>query len=265
MKRLSISFFLVIVFIFKGSAFFYCSDNNELDDKWEQLHTNCCELSAQHWKLISWYFQRVGSYLNITEIVREDSYHKPTLYMSDFLKDLFRYTELEYYTNRVCYCNEDEEEDEDEPYNNTLLWHAEFSKTENSTYYVQDHKMNVRSPIFKKYWNREDEPTSGAVVLADRIETLDHFVNGETRLPFISKRSFYVIIIYRKSGKDWDKYASSILSKLWKLHGILNAIIIASCKRDNVSNLFIKVSICYFFNHCLNSLESMMHSRTRNI
>lgn len=235
MKGLSISVLFVIASIFKGSAFFYCSENKKLDQKWEQLHGNCCELSAEHWKLISWYFQRVGSYLNITEIVREHDYKQSALYMSYFLKDLFRHTELEYYTNRVCYYNDDELDDTGEPYNNTFTWHAEFSNT--TPYYVEEDKLNVRSQIFKKYWHREDEPTSGAVVLADEIETLDHFVNGETRRPFISKRSFYIIIIYREIGEDWDKYASSILSKLWKLHGILNAIIIGSCKKNNVSDL----------------------------
>lgn len=159
--------------------------------------------------------------------------------MSYFLKELPQHVSLEYHTNRICYDNSDEIADVGDPHNNTYLWHAEYSKMGNSTYWVEEDKLNVRPQILKKNWKREDEPHSGNVVLAEKIEIIDHFLNGVTRLPFKAKRAFYVIIIYKEIGADWDKYASSILSKLWKIHGILNAIVIGSCKKKNVSYAFL--------------------------
>lgn len=235
MRALVIFFHLLIVFIFYGSAFYFCGEDTKLDKLWDQYPGNgkCCGLSADHWKLISWYFQRVGSYLNVTEIYREHKWQG--LYMSHFLKELPQYITMEYYTNRVCYEEADELAEVDDPLNNTYWWHAEFSKNGNSTYWVEEDKLNVRPQILKKNWKREDEPHSGNVVLADKIEVIDHYLNGLTRLPFKAKRAYYVIIIYKEIGANWDKYASSILSKLWKIHGILNAIVIGSCKENNVS------------------------------
>lgn len=74
------------------------------------------------------------------------------------------------------------------------------------------------------------------MVLAIHIEIIDNFLSDKhSKHPFHLKRSHYIILIYKEIHHDWDQLASSILAKLWKVHGILNAIVMVSCKQDDVS------------------------------
>lgn len=245
--RVSAIFLLFGAFvIFKSTNSYYCDVGQHVVEQWEQLKLNvtynraiCCEVSDEQWGLIAWYFLRVGSHLNVTEIVREVDFDKQTLYMNHFVKDLNRHTALEYYTHRVLYNMEDEQADKEDAFNdNTYQWHPEYSKR-NRTYYVEEDKLNVRGQILKKNWYREDDPTSGSVVLATTIELIDHFLNDrKSKHPFHSKRAHYVILIYKQphiDDNDWDQLASNILAKLWKVHGILNVIILAACRPNSVS------------------------------
>lgn len=252
MRLLVILFLFGGFFIFKGKAFFYCHLENNPSAQWEQVkhqqNNSCCEITDKQWELMKWYFLRVGSHLNVTEIVREADFYNQSLYMSYFLKDLYKYTGLEYYTHIVRYKKKQEVADERDPDDNTYQWHAELPKLGNSTYYIEEDKLDIRAQILMKNWNREDEPDSGNVVLAKSIETIDHFLNGKTKQPFESKRSYYIILIYHQITHDWDMYASSILSKLWKVHGILNAIVVGSCKKNNVSISLINLKSFSFLN-----------------
>ncbi|XP_055326068.1 uncharacterized protein LOC129579908 [Sitodiplosis mosellana] len=159
--------------------------------------------------------------------------------MSHFVKDLHLHTGLEYYTHQIRYNVQDKQTDKKDIFNdNTYQWHPELSKHGNSTYYVEEDKLNIRAQILKKNWNREDEPASGSVVLATNIKIIDHFLSDKkSKHPFQSKRTYYVILIYREpliEDDNWDRLASRILAKLWKVHGILNAIVLATCRQNSV-------------------------------
>lgn len=206
--------------------------HNELSEQWTPNNTydkSCCELSKKQWEIISWYFLRVGSHVNVTQIQRNNK----TLYMSHFLRELYHYTGLEYYTHNIYFSGDQVTQKhpfEDSSYH----WHAESEPT-NSTYYIEEDALNIREKILKQNWIREDEPSSASVVLAADFEIIDRFLNGVIRIPFTAKRAHYVILVYKElEYDDWDKWASSILSKMWKLYGILNAIVLASCKPNNV-------------------------------
>lgn len=242
--RVSVIFLIFNTFlVFKGNANDYCKVSQDIADQWRNLNNisyirNCCEVSEKQWQLISWYFWRVGSHLNVTEISREIEFYKLTLYMDFFVRDLYRNTGLEYHTLRVGYNVQDELADkEDDVFDHhTYEWHPELSKHGNRTYYIEEDKLNIRAQILKKNWLREDEPASGIVVLASDIEIIDHYLSGKkAKHPFTSKRAHYVILIYKEINHEWDRIASSILAKLWKVHGILNAIIISSCQQNDVS------------------------------
>ncbi|XP_031622960.1 uncharacterized protein LOC116340548 [Contarinia nasturtii] len=232
--RVSVVFVLSSAFFMCGSrALDYCFIENELSEQWAQPNNtydkSCCELSEKQWEIISWYFLRVGSYINVTQIQR----HNKTLYMNHFLRELYRYTGLEYYTHVVHFTGEKVAE-ENLYEDNSYQWHAE-SKLRNSTYYIEENELNIREQIRKQNRIREDEPSSGSVVLAADFEIIDQFLNGIIRIPFTSKRAHYVILVYKELAHDnWDKWASSILTKMWKVYGILNAIVLASCKPNNI-------------------------------
>lgn len=93
--KISIILVLIVVhFIFKGVAYYFHVDEN-ITEQWKRLNkinfsTNCCEVSDKQWELIKWYFLRVGSFVSVTEIVREISFSKQTHYMNHFVEDLYR-------------------------------------------------------------------------------------------------------------------------------------------------------------------------------
>lgn len=208
--------------------------------KWQQMNVTrgCCALATEQLELIAWYFERVSSYIKVTEVVPEERVEQQSKFMSYLLKDLFAYTGVEYQTFRVNYSHRDQLLDKDEPYTSTYRWHAELSKGANRAHYIEvkDTESTFRQRISLKGRPREDDPDFGSVVLAETIEILDYYLNGETRHPFKSKRAHYVLIVYRETDRNtWDSWASSVMSKLWKNHGILNAIVVSTCKEKNVS------------------------------
>lgn len=266
--RVSVIFLIFCAFLaFESSAIDYCKVSHDVAVQWENLNNisysmNCCEVSEKQWQFIAWYFWRVGSHLNVTEISREIEFHKLSLYMDFFVRDLYRYTALEYYTHRILYNVQDELADKQDDVfdHHTYEWHPELSKHGNRTYYIEEDKMNIRSHILKRNWQREDEPDSGSVVLASNIEIIDHYLSGKkAKHPFTSKRSHYVILIYKEIHHEWDRIASSILAKLWKVHGILNAIVISSCQKKDVSssNSIEKHSKLIWFDFRLESLINL--------
>lgn len=216
--------------IFEQQSFQHSEHMNETQN------TNSCYLSEKQWELISWYFLNVGTHINVTEIVREMDVYKQTLYMSFFLKELYRYTGLKYFTRLINSNINTELSDEEVPSeNNTYIWHPKLSKRGNSTSYIEEDKLNIRQQLLQRNWNREDEPDIGVVVLATDFQIIDQYLNGEIRLPFTAKRAHYVIVIYENFAENWDEWGSSISSKLWKVYGILNVIVLATCKPNNVS------------------------------
>lgn len=112
--KISIILVLIVVhFIFKGVAYYFHVDEN-ITEQWKRLNkinfsTNCCEVSDKQWELIKWYFLRVGSFVSVTEIVREISFSKQTHYMNHFVEDLYRYTGLKYYTHQIMYSISEEQ------------------------------------------------------------------------------------------------------------------------------------------------------------
>lgn len=245
--RLSVVLLLFgAVFISNGNCFDRCTNWQNIANQWKNFNktedpNSCCGISKGQWDLIKWYFLRVGSHLNVTEIHRDAEYYQPRFFMSLFLHDLYEYTGMEYYTQRIRYRVRDEQLDEQDTFNDTTYqWHAELSKNGNSNYFIEEDKLDIRAQILKKSWNREDDPSIGSIVLASDIEIIDHYLNGkQTKEPFHSKRAYYIILIYRKfiNNEDWDRLAGRILAKLWKVYGIMNAIVMATCKKDNVSRI----------------------------
>lgn len=239
--RISVFLLLILFLIDYIKATDYCLEKL-LAEQWKQLNssyirnqTTCCEVSSGQWEFMTWYFLRVGSFINVTEIVRASDPVRKTLYMSHFVKDLYSYTGLEYHTHHIDYKYEDEVKDEQlKPYTKSYTWHAELSGHGNTSDLIKMGKLDIRSQILKKNWYREDEPDVGSIVLASNLEVVDHYLNGERREPFRSTRTHYVIYIYKRINVDWDLLASSILSKLWKKYRILNVILMASCQQKQV-------------------------------
>lgn len=230
------SFVIVIlssILICQLEAANYCEHINDLPKKWTtHNHTtqnSCCELTDSQWNLMVWFFLRVSSNLNVTQIVNETESCFYERYVNHILSDLYKYTALEYYVERLTYRKRDQilDKNQEIEVNRTYKWHA---KREIHPTGFAGNKFHFRNKLSKKNCIREDEPRYGSVILASNLRIIDDFLNGFTRNPFESKQSHYIILIYGSSDiGHWDDLASSIMTKLWKKHGILDAIILASC------------------------------------
>lgn len=216
----------------------YCQVDTQLAELWETNHNSrnsCCEVSTSQWGLIGWYFARVGSSINVTEIIRESDYRRHqnnNNFIAYFLKDLYKYTGIEYITERIVYSFGDEIVDRMVKVNiNPYIWTTDENKRFNYTDDIEENKRYIRSKLIKQHRQREDEPEFGKVIISSDIRIIDNYLNGQKRALFDSKRSIYVIIIYEQSDVSWDLMVSQILAKLWKIHGILNAIVLVTCQQ----------------------------------
>lgn len=235
------SIFLISFSILYTNGADYCVDE-QITGKWQQrsIPKLCCGITDEQWKLIAWYFLRVESHIKVTEVIRQkiETGRLSSTFTTDFVRDLFDHLDTEYLTYRVDYSHRDEmlDEKQQDRYHQPYRWHPELSKHSKNTTHIIEHatEVTIRRKISKKK-SRECEPDFGAIVLAEDIEIFDHYLNGETRHPFKNKRAIYILIVYKEiDGRNWDRLASSVLSKIWKDHGILNAIIFSTCKHDNV-------------------------------
>lgn len=237
----------------------YCEKLVELPEKWTQIrrsvHNDCCEITDGQWNLIVWYFLRVGSNINLTQIVRASESCQYERYVNHFISDLYKYTNLEYILERVIYQNRDQilDKQREIQFNSTYKWHiVEEPDTDGYPEY-RFLLRQFRNKLSKRNCIREDEPRYGSVILASDITLIDEYLNGNTRYPFDSKLSHYVILIYGDFDSErWDDLAASIMTKLWKKHGILDAIILASCNPTRVRSTAINFAIIsLIFAFCL--------------
>lgn len=215
--------------------------------KWNMDTSPDCELSDDQWNLIAWYFERV-SYLEVTQIVTSDHYHRRASRFCDYaIKKLAELTNIEYQTFIVDYNFKD---DDIPPQSNTYTWHEErfeprhtimtgnVSRQPYRTPWIQDTIETAKERFKTAYRVREDEPDFGSVVIAESVEVFDHYLNGDARHPFYGKRAHYALIVHKPiNDTTWHDYASSVMAKMWKVHGILNAIILSSCNKENVSSI----------------------------
>lgn len=265
-----LAFVLSSVFVFGVQSFRYCDFERNLGI-WDSLNRSpCCEVSDEQWKLIEWYFAGINSHIDITEIVNKN---RQSSFTNQFLEDLHEHTGLELRNYRVNYSYVEENHDINLHIENFFKWHPEELKNINSTYFVTDETLEIRHHIRKKNWFREDKPNKGVVVLATNANIIDKYLNHVARQPFIVKRAYYIMIVYRESYHDghWDRHASNILAKLWKVHGILNAILFSTCKNSHVSTgrlisfLFPFFVFVSFFQPLICSFESKLGWLFRSI
>lgn len=249
---------IILILILQLQATNYCENIEELSEKWTHYNCsdrqlNCCEITDSQWNLIVWYFLRVSSNVNVTQIVHESESCHNERYVNHFISDLYKYTGLEYFLQRIIYRKPEYLDEENEIKVNTIY---KWNGTEPAGY--PGNEFYFRNKFSKRNRVREDEPRYGSVILASDIQVIDDYLNGMTRYPFDSKQSHYIIFIYGGFDIDkWDDLASSIMTKLWKQHGILDAIILASCNPMRVSEKKVYISFfsieptfsgcCFFF------------------
>lgn len=75
---------------------------------------------------------------------------------------------------------------------------------------------------------RKDEPQAGSIVIVANITVLDEYLVGTARSPFRTPRSSYIIIL-RNAHDDWQEDVERVLRKLWRVYGIVNALLLAPC------------------------------------
>lgn len=222
----------------------YCAYRS-IPQKWQQFQVNkrCCGLSDEQWRLIAWYFARVRSFIEITEVIPERIIikHRTTSTFSKyFAQELYDKTGFDSFSRRVDYYQKVEVQDIHGHYKRAYRWHAELSKnSKNNTHVIN---VDAKLPAYRKVsatQTREEEPDFGSVVLASSILTLNNYLKGETRKPFLNKRALYILIVFREPTaiENWDKLAAAVLSRIWMYHGILNAIVLNACMQDQVNKI----------------------------
>lgn len=252
---------ILALLIFSGLlSQIHCSDYcsyMKIPPKWQQRKKSvlCCDISNSQWKLISWYFARVSSFIEISELIPErQTVLHPHLAASTFSKyfamGLYNQTGFDSYTQRVDYAQRDETKDKQAHFQRAYKWHAELSnKSKNNTHVLY---IDAELPAYRKISSkafREDEPDYGAVVIASSILTLNNYLKGDSRKPFLNKRANYVLIVYREPTRieNWDKLAAAVLAKMWMYHGILNAILLSTCMWDVVIYTICSSIFCHKF------------------
>lgn len=231
-----------------AAGYDYCA-HRSIPAKWQlkpfrsTVRSPCCDISDDQWKLIAWYFARVSSFIEITEVIpeRQTKIHASriaSIFSKYFAQELYEKTGFDSYTKRVDYAQRDEALDKTDHLHRAYRWHAELSKNSiNNTHVIN---IEAKLPAYRKVSStvsREDEPDFGSVVLASSILTLNNYLKGESRRPFLNKRANYILIVYKQPTaiENWDKLAAAVLSRIWMYHGILNAIVLSACMKDKVS------------------------------
>lgn len=212
-------------------SYYYCALDQSIYKEFRRVNFTkpryCCEPSARQWDLIAWYFRRVSSYINVTEIKWANEQEQQTLYASHFISDLYSNIHLEHYSNEVVYRFQ---HDHQKIESDTYMWNLE--PNQNITDIIADDIYELKRLLPKV---RDEAPDIGSIVIASDIEIIYHHLNSASPPPFNSRRAHYVIFIYREIGKNWHRLSSAVLSKLWHDHGIMNAIILASCSETQVN------------------------------
>lgn len=237
--KISLAFLLGAVFLYGVKSFHYCDVERDININWKRIKDfkYCCDVSDDQWKLIAWYFERVGNFMDVTEIILDDGYGSN--FIPEFMVDLYAHTNMKMRGFKIKYNKATMIEDVPGLYDKTYRWHPDAYKNDSSIRSTIEKKLKIRSQISTGSSTREDEPVKGVVVLATDIRKVDWFLNQETRQPFRYKSGHYIIIIYKKTNEmEWDTQASRVLTKLWKKHGIINVIILSTCLGQRVSKSY---------------------------
>lgn len=222
----------------------FCAHRRAIPIKWQKFQPlkRCCDISDKQWDLIAWYFNRVSSFIVITEVIPEKLTLKHTdrvasIFSKYFAQELYDKTGFDSYSQRVDYAVDDQRRDLHGHTKRAYRWHAELSKNSvNNTHVINVDAQLPRYRQTSATQSREDEPDFGAVVLASSILTLNNFIKGASRKPFLNKRANYILIVFREPTaiENWDKLSAAVLSRIWMYHGILNAIVMNACMPDVV-------------------------------
>lgn len=210
----------------------YVNSANAVDKIWNFDKNPDCFLSEKQWKLMGWYFIRV-TYIEVTSIVHSNKINSDASKLREYLvKRLYNHTNVVYQTFTI---DQDYKPDNNEHSHEYASPISELSYLNYSAPWFQDDETTKNNRINLPSHTREDEPDFGAIVLAENVDLIDSYLNGLLRHPFTGKRSHYLLLIYKDvHHSDWRRRAGNIIAKLWKVYGILNALIISTCQRDNV-------------------------------
>lgn len=86
---------------------------------------------------------------------------------------------------------------------------------------------------------RKDEPNLGALIMAERISTVDKYLVGSARRPFRFPRRLHIISIMKNIESNFNETSEKVLKKLWLDYGISNAIIMTPCVGSS------EVKVCF--------------------
>lgn len=210
---------------------------NGQDNKWK-LQPDVCDVTKDQWKLIAWYLER-APYIEVTEIV-DNGANRPgaSQFSNRFVQELTLHISDTVKTQTVDLTTEEKEPD-------AYGWRgAHFEPRANETKRDEDivifQERDTLEEILAKHTmapnqTREDEPTFGSVVLVECSDLIDDYLIGYLRRPFIYPRANFIILAYKmEEAKAWSVTANRIMSRLWNVYGVLNALIISTCRSEEV-------------------------------
>lgn len=209
---------------------------NGQDSKWK-LQSDACDVTKDQWKLIAWYLER-APYIEVTEIV-DNGANRPgaSQFANRFVKELTLYASETIRTQTVDF--------ETEELNPELYgWRGmRFQPRANETKRDEDVVIFQERDTFEDVVHRtiavnrtrQDEPIFGSIVLVECTDLIDDYLIGYPRRPFNYPRANFIIVTYKlEDGKAWATTANRIMSRLWNIYGVLNALIMSTCRKDEV-------------------------------
>lgn len=226
------------------------------DEKWN-LKSNHCTLTDAQLKIIAWYFER-APYIELTQLIENNAIdsNKNNHFINEVLNELLIRLEKRVQIQTVDSLTDEGNVTNTQSYGWNGFRFDSFSNaskstdTENEIIWERDTFGNIQKRMsLSPNRTREDSPIFGSLIIVENIRLIDEYLIGQPRRPFKYTRANFIIIIHSNSDVNtlWDTNAARILTRLWKVYSVLNAIIISTCKSDDVIWIIYIIKIIKLF------------------
>lgn len=139
----------------------------------------------------------------------------------------------------VLTCTElnDSFEEDEISYPSTFTWEGgKFQTRPNQSATAYTRRKRKIQPINSMRPTQKEEYGVGALVVANQIFTIEKYLRGPARRPFLSPRKLYVLVILDIFQPDFGNVSENVMVKLWKDYGIADALLITPCNAEVIYN-----------------------------
>lgn len=179
-----------------------------------------CKIVNEHyWSLVEWFYGQ----LNIVHVslIVESRADKLDIWPHDeLLQNILKSNFMHTLTFNVIDLNSEASK---MSYVNTFSWQGNvFEKRKNQSTEIVSRRKRAAYNSVKLSMKLKHDVDAGEFIIASKISTIDEFLTGSARKPFLIPRRLYVIAITNTNEPQFDQITMNVLEKLWKDYGIAN-------------------------------------------